>query len=124
MGEDQLDSTAIFAALVSVCVSTFVLLLVAMAALDKWPRWEQLRDAPTWMWTGGVLGAIFVASSTFVLPRVGAGVFVAAVLFGQIIVSLVIDHNGYLGVPSDPITLQRVLGVLLVFGGLLLIKGL
>ncbi len=118
----KLDSTAILAALISVIVSTIALLVVAFATLDKWPRWEQLKDAPSWMWIGGVLGAVFVASSTFVVPKIGASVFVAAVLFGQIVVSMLIDHNGYLGVPTDPVTLQRVLGLTLVFAGLLIIR--
>ncbi len=120
----KVDSTAIWAALISVIVSTVFLLGLAALTLEKWPRLADLKEVPMICWTGGLLGALFVATSTFVVPKIGAGVFVAAVLFGQIIVSTAMDHNGWLGVPIDPITLQRVSGVVLIFAGLWLIRGL
>lgn len=119
----KVESSAIWAALVSVSVSTIFLLALAFATLDRWPRLSDMRDTSLWLWTGGILGALFVATSTFVLPRIGAGLFVAAVLFGQIIVSTVMDHNGLLGVPTDPATLRKFLGIALVFCGLVLVRG-
>lgn len=120
----KVGSTPVWAALVSVSVSTVFLACLAAATLDRWPRLPELRDTSLWLWTGGIYGALFVATSTFVLPKIGAGLFVAAVLLGQIIVSTLMDHNGLLGVPSDPITLQRILGIMLVFLGLVLVRGL
>lgn len=99
------------------------LLGLSAATLSKWPRLAELREVSPIFWIGGVLGALFVATSTFVVPKIGAGVFVAAVLFGQIIVSTAMDHNGWLGVPADPASLQRIVGIMLVFGGLILIRG-
>ena len=108
--------------MISVLVSTIALLILALLTLERWPRFADLREAPPWIWIGGLFGAFFVATSTMVVPKIGAGVFVAAVLLGQIVVSTAMDHNGWM-VPVDPITWQRVAGIGLVFGGLLLIRG-
>lgn len=119
----KVDSSAIWAALISVSVSTIFLFALAVATLDRWPRLTDMRDTSVWLWMGGVSGALFVASSTFVLPRIGAGLFVGALLFGQIIVSTFMDHYGLLGVPTDPATLRKILGIALVFCGLVLVRG-
>lgn len=120
---DRAGSNAIWAGMVSVACSTVALTAVALLTLDRWPRLSVIKDIPLWMWGGGLIGALFVVSSTFVLPRVGAGVFVASVLLGQIVVSMTVDHNGWFGASVEPVSMTRIIGVLLIFGGLYLIRG-
>ena len=48
------------AALVSFAVGTLALWVYSLAARHTWPSISQLSAVPWWMWTGGVLGAIFV----------------------------------------------------------------
>ena len=81
----------------------------------------QLAAVPAWAWLGGVLGAFYVASSVIVGPRLGAATLLALVVLGQLGTSLLVDHFGWLGFPHHPLTVVRVLGAALLFGGVLLI---
>lgn len=58
---------------------------------------------PGLLWTGGMLGAVFVATSNFAIPIVGVGVYVTAALLGQFIVSMTIDHNCNIGGLTGPV---------------------
>ena len=82
---------------------------------------KRLTQAPMHLYLGGILGAIFVGSSLFFIPRMGATAMIAAFVTGQLIGSVVIDHYGLLGLTPNPVTFTRILGVILLFGGLFLV---
>ncbi|WP_172415337.1 DMT family transporter, partial [Comamonas thiooxydans] len=46
-----------------------------------------------------------------------------AVVAGQMVVAVLIDHFGVMGLEPKPINVMRVLGVLLILGGVFLIQG-
>jgi transporter family-2 protein len=80
-----------------------------------------VRGIPAWAWFGGFCGALYVATVSFTGPRLGATTVLALTLLGQSVVSLLVDHYGLVGLPVNPVSLTRVLGVLLLLGGALLI---
>jgi transporter family-2 protein len=79
-------------------------------------------DAPWGLYIGGLCGFIIILSLPFIFPKIGAAVTIALFILGQGVAALVIDHFGLLGMPKEPITLARVAGLLLVGGGLALIR--
>jgi len=78
--------------------------------------------SPWWAWTGGLCGAIYVASVTSSAPRLGAGAASALVLAGQIGLAVVLDHFGWAGLPQHALTMGRLAGVLLIFVGILIVR--
>ena len=68
----------------------------------------------------GVFVAFYVLSVTWVAPQFGVGNAVAFVLLGQIIAMAAIDQFGLLGAPVRAITLQRLIGLILMSVGVLL----
>jgi len=111
----------IVAALISFLVGSLALAVYAGLARTPLPLRAQLTAVPAWAWLGGVLGAFYVASSVIVGPRLGAATLLALVVFGQLATSLLVDHFGWLGFPHHPLTVARVMGAALLFGGVLLI---
>jgi transporter family-2 protein len=107
------------AGLISVLVSSLTLGVVSLMSLGLS---IQLRESAWWMWLGGVLGAAFVTGSIVLAPRLGATTLVAAVVAGQLSLSVVLDHFGLLGYPVAPISWPRVLGIVLLVAGVLLIQ--
>ena len=86
---------------------------------------SQLRNtttSPWWIWLGGLLGAIFVGYVTWVNQRQGIALTFALVVSGQLLVALIIDHYGFFGSAVRTITLEKLIGVGLIIGGMLLIK--
>jgi transporter family-2 protein len=111
----------IVAALISFLVGSLALAVYAGLTRTPLPLRAQLSAVPAWAWLGGVLGAFYVASSVVVGPRLGAATLLALVVLGQLGTSLLVDHFGWLGFPQHPLTVLRVLGAALLFGGVLLI---
>lgn len=111
------------AALVSFCVGTAVLLAYTLLLGRPWPAAAALRaSAPWWAWTGGLLGAFFIASLIFLAPRLGAAALLGATIAGQMLLAVLLDHFGLLGFPTRPLNAWRALGVLLVLAGVALIR--
>ena len=108
------------AALISFLVGSAALALLLLLSRG-WPVRAQLFAGPAWAWAGGILGAFYVVSTIVVGPRLGAAALLALVVLGQLATSLLVDHYGWLGFPEHPLTLTRVLGAALLFGGVLLI---
>jgi len=70
---------------------------------------------------GGISGALIVVISLVTVRSLGVGGVVAALVAAQLVVSLVIDRLGLLGVHEIAITWTRAAGVVLVLAGMLLI---
>ena len=106
----------------SFVVGGLCLLGVYWASGQRLSQLALLQNTPWWMLLGGALGAIFVFGSTLLVPRLGLALMISLVVFGQIIMSLVMDHYGWLGVPLREISLTRLLGAGLVLTGVLLVN--
>ena len=111
----------VLAAFISFLVGSLALACYLGVARTPLPVRAQLAAVPAWAWLGGVLGAFYVASSVIVGPKLGAATLLALVVLGQLGTSLVVDHFGWLGFAQHPLTQMRVLGAVLLFGGVLLI---
>lgn len=111
------------ASVISFTVGTLVLVVSCLGIGERLPRPSMLREAPWWLWLGGgTVGAFFVTTSLIVAPRIGAAWWVALIVAGQMVASLVLDHFGWVGFRRQGIDLQSVLGAVLVVGGVLLIS--
>jgi len=108
------------AAFVSFLVGAIALLGAVLVTARGWP--DRAGDAPWWVWTGGLLGAFYVLGSIVTAPRLGAATLVALILAGQAIASLAVDHFGWVGFEEQPITVLRVAGMVLLAGGVALVR--
>lgn len=118
----QWTRSSVLAAGISFAVGTLCLIVYALAARLPVPPAAVIGQAPLWVWTGGAIGAFFVAVTIFLVPKLGATTMLALILAGQMTASLLLDHFGALAFPVHPITLPRILGVLLVAAGVMLIQ--
>jgi transporter family-2 protein len=112
----------VLSALISFLVGAVPLAVAAAAGLLGRGRLTGLEGSPWWMWIGGLFGAFYVALAIVGVPRVGTTVVIACAVGGQMAAALLLDSFGWLGVPRAPLNLWRVLGVLLVFVGVLLVQ--
>jgi transporter family-2 protein len=115
------SGSVIFAALLSFAVGTLVLIAVTLATQPRLSL-APLRDVPWWAWAGGFYGAFFVAVGAYAAPRLGIASLITIAVAGQMIAALAIDHYGGFGLERTPISAGRLLGVLLVVGGVILVR--
>jgi transporter family-2 protein len=109
------------AAFVSFAVGTLVL-LVAIVALRVRPDWSGVQALPWHAWLGGAYGAVFVVAAAFAAPRLGVASTITLMIAGQLVAGMVVDHFGGFGIAPRPINLVRLLGVALVFAGVVLVR--
>lgn len=109
------------ASMISFAVGTIVLFLLALVATRGVVATGRLGQVPWWAWIGGAVGAGYVASTVAAAPRLGALNLFAAVIFGQLLCSVVLDHFGVL-YPEHGLTAGRVAGVVLLGAGVALIR--
>jgi transporter family-2 protein len=112
-GSTALAASVLF--LVALFISVAFLFAVE-GGLKPFPK----TPVPFYFYLGGVFLAFYALSVTWVAPRFGVGNAVAFVLLGQLISMAAIDQFGLLGAPTHTITLQRVIGLILMSAGVFL----
>jgi transporter family-2 protein len=109
------------AAFVSFAIGTIALGGIAALATGGLGQIAEVRHVSWYYLTGGLLGAAYVTTILVTVRTLGAGGLVAATIAGQLAVSVVVDHFGLVGVTKQPITLGRVVGVMLLALGTYLV---
>ena len=115
-------SNPVLAAFISFAVGTLALLVYILAAGIPLGNLAAAKNAPLIAWTGGIMGAFFVAAAVILVPRLGVALTFSLIIAGQMLVTLIIDHFGLLGVPVKEINYMRVIGATLITLGVILIR--
>lgn len=108
-------------ALVSFAVGTVLLTLIVLVAAGGVGKIGEARHVSWYYLLGGVLGAAYVTCVLVTVRTLGAGGVTAATIAGQLTMAVVVDQLGILGLPRQPITAMRVLGIALLAAGVYLI---
>jgi bacterial/archaeal transporter family-2 protein len=111
-----------WAGFISYLGGTLCMLFMIVIAREPVLSIEAVSRSSFVSWTGGVFGAIYIAISIFLLPRLGAATVVALIVVGQMLTSLVFDHFGLLGVPIHPASAVRIAGAACLLLGTVLIR--
>ncbi|MCM3588930.1 DMT family transporter [Mesobacillus maritimus] len=79
-------------------------------------------EAPKWTLLGGVLGVVYLTSIVISVPFVGVGITMVAVIIGQLVMSMVIEHYGWLGSKNSRINKEKMFAVLSMIIALVLVN--
>lgn len=112
----------IFGSLISFLVGTTALLLYTFVSKVDFTQISAARQEHWSVWMPGLLGVFFVTSVILLVPKLGVALTFGLIVTGQLGFSLLLDHYGLLGLPMHSINWQRLLGVLLIIGGVVLIR--
>jgi Uncharacterized protein conserved in bacteria len=118
----QVLGNPFLAALTSFITGTIVLLVVTLLYSGGIPKLPQDTIVPWYLFTGGLLGAIYVTAVLVTVPKMGPADLLTAGIAGQLFMGLILDHFGLLGMPVHPITLVRALGVAVMLTGAVMIN--
>lgn len=111
----------LLAAFISFVVGTVCLMALLLCLRTPLPSLQAIARLPHWAWLGGALGAYFVASGTFLAPKLGAATLVSITVAAQLGMSLLLDHYGAIGFAQHSINGWRIAGALLLVAGSVLI---
>ncbi|ALS01349.1 hypothetical protein ATZ33_08205 [Enterococcus silesiacus] len=114
----------IVATLISFLVGLIILFVVVLLVQKKidFPTKDSLGEKlPVWIYLGGVFGVIIVGGTILVIGELGSVLTSSLFLFGQIIMSSLIDQFGLFGLKKNAISGEKVLSIGLIIMGLLII---
>ncbi|MGB2574970.1 DMT family transporter [Leuconostoc citreum] len=110
-------------AVISFFSGTVVILIVVLLKEGRlWPKTVRITKQPVWLFTGGILGALFVFSTAFLVPKLGAGMTVTLSLSGSIIGSIVVAQFGWWQSLKQNVTRVQIIGIALMVASIALIK--
>jgi len=109
------------AALISFAGGFLIFVIIAVFNFNNLPSFSKVISVPPYLLAGGIIGSVFVLSAIIIVPKLGSTGWVALVVTGQLVASLILDHYGWLGLTSKAINLYRVIGSALLLAGSALI---
>lgn len=99
-----------------------LVIAVTLLALVGFPSRDAFHfDRPV-IWFGALFMLFYGTSVAFAAPRIGLGNAIFFVLLGQIVAAAAIDHFGWLGTISSPLTAKRAAGLVVMAAGLYLAR--
>jgi transporter family-2 protein len=109
----------------TVLVLTFISAILLIVLISFFPSTSNFRNLPGisewYLYIGGFLGVAILAAPIYLVPRIGTTSTLIAIVLGQSLIALAIDHFGLFASPKIEINLARGVGVLLVSVGAYLV---
>ena len=109
------------AALVSFTGGFLIFLIYGIANYRSLPPLGKVLQLPPHLLSGGAIGALFVLSAIYLVPKLGSTGWIALIVTGQLLASLFFDHIGLFGLNVKTLNAARVIGALLLLCGSTLI---
>lgn len=96
-----------------------ILLILYMKLYTK----EKLKitGLPWYLYSAGFFGIFLVVTSSYCIGMIGVSFTTCISIAGQMVISAMIDHFGWFGVPRIPFRLKRLPAFALVLAGLIII---
>ncbi|MEK5147338.1 MAG: DMT family transporter [Psychrobacillus psychrotolerans] len=79
-------------------------------------------EAPKWTLLGGALGVVYLTAIVISVPFVGVGITMVAVILGQLLMSMIIEHYGWLGSKKAKINKEKIFAVISMVIALILVN--
>ena len=117
----KVGGSPVLAALISFAIGTLALFVVWLASGNR-PGSSAFSNLPWYAWIGGLYGALYVGVAAYAAPKIGLASLITIGIAGQIVMALLLDHVGALGLQRDPISLGRIAGAVLVIAGVILVR--
>jgi bacterial/archaeal transporter family-2 protein len=95
---------------------------MTMGLLFEGSQLFNLQNMKLWYWFSGLIGVGVVVCLVQGIKRLGPTYAIAIVLTSQLVFALMGDTFGWLGLSKVPFTLNQLIGVLVIVGGIVVFK--
>ena len=110
------------AAFISFLGGVVIFSIILIFLISSIPNIVDIKKAPFWSFSGGLMGACIVFGAILIAPKIGAATYVSTFITGTIIMSLILDHFGLMAFEIKPINLWKLFGVSLVITGMMIVN--
>lgn len=109
-----------------VALQTIIVAGILVVILNLFPftfnEYPKVYETPPFYWVaGGAIGLSIIFANIFIVPILGSRLTIAIAVAMQLITSSFLDHYGLFGLDKNPMTLVKVMGMILMMAGVKLI---
>lgn len=117
----KVSGNAVFAAAVVYASGLVSMAILQVCLRQAWPNGAKFASVPWWAWTGGLLSLASTIAGIMLAQKLGAGVFTGLTLTASLVTSVLLDHFGWVGFEQHSASWPRILGCVLMVGGIWLV---
>ncbi|TSE10382.1 DMT family transporter [Aquimarina algiphila] len=104
------------------CSTIFAVTFILLTVKDI-PTWTDIKEIPVYLWfSGGLFSVLGVSLYYYTIPKLGISTMISLGLFGQLTFSILAGHFGWLSLPTEPITIKKIIGAISMIAGIILIN--
>lgn len=94
-------------------------ILIIIISIIKKNRISDLKEMQIIFFLPGILGVITIFLNNISIPQIGLTLAIGATLFGQLVMSSLVEHFGLFGMPINKFRKEKILGFLIISLGIL-----
>ncbi len=99
-------------------VALIAAMSIAQPQALSWRHWAgSFKDISPGLWTGGLLGCVYMVASVLAVKKIGASGWITIAFAGQVLSGLLVDSIGLFGVPVTRLDWRHFAGLVLILGG-------
>ena len=98
---------------------TVALILITAFSVIKKPDKNKRGSMPLYYYLPGVASVFTVLSSSYSITKIGLTLTIGLSFFGQLVFSNLVDHFGLFGMKRRPFHPKKILGLTMIFSGVL-----
>lgn len=98
------------------------LLSISLYLLIKKETIKINRTIPFYLFLGGALGVVLVSFNNICFSNIGISLTISLGLFGQTVMSLLVDHFGLFHMKKHPFKFKKIIGITLIFIGIFIMS--
>ncbi len=103
--------------------ATGLLGMFAVQAFARTPLpFGNVNHVSWWAWTGGLISILSTIAGLTLVQRLGAGIFTGLSVTASLVVSVLLDQFGWMGLKQHPTTPGRLVGCGLLIAGVWLVS--
>ncbi len=111
----------VWAGIVVYATGLLGMLVIEAFARQRFPG-ANLSRVTWWAWTGGLISIASTIAGLMFVQKLGSGIFTSLSLTASLVVSVLLDQFGVLGLKQHPLSVSRVLGCGLLVAGVWLVN--
>lgn len=94
-------------------------ILIIIISIIKKNRLSNLRKLPLMFFLPGVLSVITILLNNISIPKIGLTLTIGITLFGQLVMSSLVEHFGLFGMPVNKFKKEKTLGFSIISLGII-----
>ena len=93
-------------------------ILIIIISITKKNKLSNLKEIPLMFFLPGILSVITILLNNICIPQIGITLAIGVTLFGQLVMSSLVEHFGLFGMPVNRLKKEKIVGFSIISLGI------